>query len=179
MSTRDLLNVVPSAKGRASSRTLIFVVACVALAIGCVVLALQFFVAERLPTLDEPALEAAMSRWNEHGPSDYDMDIELRGAQPGKIHVEVRNSEVTAETRDGRDPNRSTWGTWSVPGMFDTLERDIQIAADPQAEIQAAPGTTWRLRCEFDPRYSYPARYHRMVTGGPEVYWIVTQFQSM
>jgi hypothetical protein len=178
MSISDSLSKPTSGGGRPSSRTLVFVIASVALAIGCVLLALQFFVAERLPALNEHALEAAMARWSEHAPADYDMDIELRGAQPGKIHVEVRNGEVTSETRDGRDPGRSTWGTWSVPGMFDTLERDIQIAADPQAEIQAAAGTTWRLRCEFDPRLGYPTRYHRMVTGGPEVYWIVTQFQS-
>jgi len=178
MSTNESVADSTAAGAGPSSRTLVFVVVSLALAIGCVFLALQYFVAERLPALDEAALEVAIDRWEKNGPASYDMDIDLRGAQPGKIHVEVRDGEVTAETRDGRDPGRSTWGTWSVPGMFDTLERDIQIAANPQEQIQANPGVTWRLRCEFDARYGLPMRYHRMVTGGPEVYWVVSVFEA-
>jgi hypothetical protein len=140
-------------------------------------LALKYFVAERLPAVTEASLEAAMQRWNAQGPQGYDMDVELRGAQPGFVHVEVRNHEVTAETRDGRVPGRSTWDTWSVPGLFDTLGRDLEIAANPEQEIGAAPGTRWQLRCAFDPQFGYPARYHRSATGGPEVYWIVTKFE--
>jgi hypothetical protein len=160
-----------------SVRTTAFVLAAVAFAVSCVWLALQYFVGQRLPRLTDASLEAAMLRWDDQGPASYDMDIELRGAQPGTVHVEVRDRNVTAEKRDGREPRRSTWDTWSVPGLFDTLARDMEIAANPQQEIQAAPGTRWRLRCAFDPRFGYPARYHRVATGGPEVYWIVTNFQ--
>jgi hypothetical protein len=61
--------------------------------------------------------------------------------------------------------------------MFDTLDQDCQIAEDPAQQIQAAPGTKWQLQCEFDPEFGYPRRYHRLVTGGPEVYWRVTEFE--
>jgi hypothetical protein len=62
--------------------------------------------------------------------------------------------------------------------MFDMLERDIQIASNPQQEIQAPPGSKWWLRCEFDPMFGYPAIYHQVVTGGgPEVFWQVIDFQ--
>jgi hypothetical protein len=175
MTTSDSKSVIDPGSGP-SSRSIVFVVASTALALVCIVVALQYFVAERLPALDQAALEAAVDRWEKQAPPSYDMDIDLRGAQPGRIHVEVRNNEVTAETRGGRDPGRSTWGTWAVPGMFDTLERDLQIAANPQQEIEAQAGTTWRLRCEFDERFGYPRRYHRFVSGGPEVYWMVTSF---
>jgi hypothetical protein len=177
MSHAESENEADDSNAGSSIRAILFVVVSVALAIACVALALQYFVAERLPALNQAALEAAVERWDQNTPPNYDMDILLRGAQPGKVHVEVRGGEVTAETRDGRDPGRSTWGTWAVPGMFDTLERDLQIAANPQQEIQAAPGTSWRLRGEFDPRFGYPVRYHRFVSGGPEVYWQVTSFQ--
>jgi hypothetical protein len=163
--------------GRVSPKTIAFVVASAALAVACVALALQYFVAERLPKLSEATLRAAIERWQKNGPASYDLDIELRGARPGNVHVEVRNKEVTLETRDGRTPGRWTWDTWSVPGLFDTLSQDLQIAEDPEQQIQAAPGTKWRLRCEFDPRFGYPAQYHRLVTGGPEVFWRLTEFQ--
>ena len=170
-------NSAPTGEYRVSPRTIAFVFASIAPMIACVVLALEYFVVERLPELTEATLEAGMKRWDEHAPASYDMELELRGAQPGLIHVEVRDHEVAVETRDGRDPGRSRWDVWAVPGMFDTIARDLEIAGNPEQEIQAAQGTIWRLRCEFDPKFGYPARYHRIVNSGPEVYWRVTKFQ--
>lgn len=159
-------------------RTVAFAFASLALAVAGVALALQYFVAERLPELTEAKLESAMQRWQQNGPANYKMEIELRGAQPGQVHVEVEDKSVTMETRNGRTPGRWTWDTWSVPGMFDTLTQDLQIAADPEQQIDAAKGTKWRLRCEFDAKYGYPLQYHRLVTGGPEVFWRVTKFEA-
>jgi hypothetical protein len=106
------------------------------------------------------------------------MDIELRGAQPGRVQVTVRNRVVAAETRDGRVPKEHTWETWTVPGMFNTIETDMEIAENPEQAIQASPGTKWQLRCEFDPVTGLPRRYHRLASGGPEVYWRVTRFEA-
>jgi hypothetical protein len=142
-------------------------------------LALQYFVVEHIPDLTDAKLASATKRWQEKGPANYDLEIEIRGAEPGSAHVEVRNRDVTAATRDGRVTPKHTWKTWSVPRMFETLSRDLEIAEDPEKAIQAAPGTKWRLRCEFDPELGYPRRYHQMVSGGgPEVYWRVTQFNA-
>jgi hypothetical protein len=159
------------------ARAIAFLLASIALAAVCVAFALQYFVAERLPELTDSTLQTATERWQKNGPKSYDVEIELRGAQPGKVHVEVRDKEVELETRDGHTPGRWTWDTWSVPGLFDTLTQDLQISENPEAQIQAAPGTKWRLRCEFDPQLGYPLQYHRLVTGGPEVFWRVTSFQ--
>jgi hypothetical protein len=168
-----------AANNRASRplRTFAFVIVSLALAIACVLLALNYFVAERIPELTEKTLEAATVKWEKNSPANYDMDIELRGARPGSVHVEVRDRKVTAETRDGRVPGQWTWETWSVPGMFETLSLDLQTAENPEQSIQAAPGTKWRLRCEFDSNLGYPLKYHRLVTNGPEVFWLVTSFQ--
>jgi hypothetical protein len=179
----DSSNGVPSpsaksSRSNVSMRTVAFVAASLALALVCLALSLEYFVAERLPDLTEEKLRTAMTLWQTAGPVSYDMDIELRGARPGQVHVEVRNKEVELETRDGRTPGRWTWDTWSVPGLFDTLSQDLDIAQDPEQEIQATPGTIWRPRCAFDPKLGYPERYHRLVSGGPEVYWRVTAFQS-
>ena len=139
--------------------------------------ALEYFVAERLPELTEDKLRAAMTLWQKAGPASYDMDIELRGARPGQVHVEVRDKEV--EARNSRWTH--AWSldvghvvrAWAV----DTLSLDLDIAQDPERQIQANAGTTWHPRCEFDPKFGYPAVYHRLVSGGPEVYWRVTAFQ--
>jgi hypothetical protein len=173
----DVQKVVGTA-GRLSRRTTLFVLGSIAFALASLVLALEFFVVERIPLLTQPELNDAKKRWQEHGPVSYDMDIEIRGAQPGSVQVNVRNRVVTGETRDGRVPKEHTWDTWSVPGMFNTLETDMEIAENPEQAIQAAPGTKWQLRCEFDPKLGIPRRYHRLASGGPEVYWRVKRFEA-
>lgn len=140
---------------------------------------LQVFVARRIPELTESRLEAAEQRWEADGPDSYDMDLELRGARPGDVHVEVRGGQTVAMTRDGQTPSqRRTWSVWSVPGQFETIERELELAADPEHEMQAAAGTRLRLHAEFDPQYGFPRQFHRIVYGGgPEVYWRVTRFE--
>jgi hypothetical protein len=167
-----------SAARRLSPRTTLFVLGSIAFALASLVLALEFFAIERIPLLTESELIAAKKRWQEHGPASYDMEIDLRGAQPGSVQLSVRNRVVTAETRDGRVPKEHTWETWTVPGMFSTLETDMEIAENPEQTIQAAAGTKWQLRCEFDPKLGIPRRYHRLASGGPEVYWRVTRFEA-
>ena len=80
--------------------------------------------------------------------------------------------------RDGLAPQqRRVWDVWAVPGMFETIERELELAEDPQHEMDATAGATVDLRAEFDPELGYPARFHRIVFGGgPEVYWKVTNF---
>jgi len=163
---------------RISRRTTLFALGSMAFALASLVLAIEFFVVERIPLLTESDLENAKKLWQQHGPVSYDMDIEIRGAQPGKVQVNVRNRVVTAETRDGRVPKEHTWETWSVPGMLNTLELDMETAENPEQAIQASPGTKWHLRCEFDPELGIPRRYHRLVSNGPEVYWRVTRFEA-
>lgn len=143
------------------------------------VVVLEVFVARRIPELTETRLDQAERRWEEHGPASYDLDLVIKGAQPGTVHVEVRDGAVTAMTRDGRSPSqRRTWFVWSVPGQFEMIERELEMAADPEYEMQAAAGVELWLRAEFDSKYGYPRQFHRVVIGGgPEVYWRVTKFQ--
>jgi hypothetical protein len=144
-----------------------------------VVVALQMFVVRRIPPLTEADLVAAEDRWSQHGPASYDLDFDVEGAQPGTVHVEVRAGEVTAMHRDGVTPRQQrTWQYWSIPARFDEIERELELAADPEHEMQTTASTRLVLRCEFDPQYGFPRQFHRIVYGGgPEVYWRVTNFQ--
>lgn len=167
----------PAHDHRLSSRAVTLGLAVGGLVIVGIVGLLRVFVAERIPDLTEARLLAAQHLWKQKGPASYDMDLRIRGAQPGSVHIEVREGQVTAMTRDGRSPPQRTWDVWSVPGQFDTLERELELAEDPQHEMQAAPGIQLRLRCEFDSQDGFPRQYHRFTTGGaPEVYWRVTRF---
>jgi len=142
-------------------------------------LALELFVVERLPPLTVDALEAGEKRWDQNGPKSYDLDLTIEGAQPGVVHVEVRNGVTTAMRRDGVAPQqRRVWDVWSVPGMFTTIEQELQNAEDPQHGMGLTSGASVDIRAEFDPTYGYPARVHRVVFGGgPEVFWKVISFK--
>jgi Family of unknown function (DUF6174) len=138
---------------------------------------LRMLVAQRIPELTGKKLEEAQNLWDSAGPAGYEMDLEILRGRPGTVHIEVRNGEITAMARDGRTPAQHTWRYWSVPGLFETVERELEMAEDPVHEVGAAAGTRWKLRCEFDPAYGFPRRFHRHVSGGgQEVYWRVTSF---
>jgi hypothetical protein len=159
-------------------RFLLLVAGGVAVVLIAVVVLLQTFVAQRIPELTMERLQKAQELWESVGPAAYDMDVEIRGAQPGLVQIEVRDGEVAAMMRDGRSPPMRTWDVWTVTGMFDTLERELELAEDPEHEMQASAGVQLQLRCEFDPKFGFPRRYHRFATGGaPEVFWQVKRFE--
>jgi hypothetical protein len=149
------------------------------LIIGGVLLLLQLFVARNLPEMTEAKFEAAQALWEKNGPASYDMDIDIKGAQPGKVHIEVRDKTPTAMTRDGIAPaERGAWDAWTVPGMFQTLVDEFALHDDPNHKGQGEPGAEVWLRCEFDSRFGYPRTYQRLMTGGgPEVFWHVNKFE--
>jgi Family of unknown function (DUF6174) len=168
------------AEQRFSARSVVLALAWVIGTVVVVLILLQVFFVQRIPPLSESRLAAAEELWRQTGPAGYDMEIEIGGAQPGSVHIEVRGGEVAAMTRDGRSPAKHTWVYWSVPGRFEELDRELELAADPMHEMQAEAGTRLELRCEFDPKYGFPKQYHRVVYGGgPEVYWHVTSFEAL
>jgi hypothetical protein len=138
---------------------------------------LEFFVAERVPELTLERLHAAEALWKRVGPASYDLDLLLGGLRPGPVHVEVRDGQVSIVTISGRAPSPWTWDTWTVPGQFETIERELVLAEDPAHQMVAEAGTTLRLRCEFDPEFGFPREYRRLVSGAaPPVSWSVTRF---
>lgn len=149
-------------------------------AVVAVVLAVALL-RDTTPVLTRPAFDAAVARWKEHGPADYDLDVVVQGNQPGRIHVEVRGGAATAMTRDGVTPSqRRTWDYWTVPGQFDMIQIELDNQSDPRGQFAGASGSQLVLWAEFDPRYGYPRRYHRVLLGGQqEMRWEVTRFQPI
>ena len=151
----------------------------VALLVG--VTTLIVMVRDTTPDLTDEALQAAIRRWKEDGPASYNLDLAVGGARSGTVHLEVRDGQVTAFTRDGQTPERRhTWDAWTVPSQFDTIHREQDLAADPSGEMGVPKGTRLLLKAEFHPRWGYPLRYRRLVLGrGPDVSWDVTRFEPI
>ena len=167
----------PTRGSQFSSRSMMLGALGAALLLVAVLVGLKVFVADKIPDLTEESFQAAKHQWRESGPASYDLDVQIGGAQPGIAHVEVRNGAVTVATRDGLPLQDWNMDEWSIRGQFEALEREFEFAEDPQGEMQAPPGARIWLRCEFDPEYGYPRRFHRYATGGaPEVFWRNTSF---
>ncbi len=136
---------------------------------------------EAPPRLTEEAYEAAVKRWDAGGPASYDLDIELSGNRSGNIHVEVRDGDVVHMIRGGVEPSQKrTWYYWSVPGMLDTIGRELEMARDPAASLHDPKITEMDMWAQFDPKLGYPVRYDRVVLGADfEVHWRVTKFRAI
>lgn len=124
-----------------------------AVALGAVAVVLLYRMRGTTPRLTPEAFAAARENWRPRGPRDYELTIVQTGARTGTIEVVVRDGEVTRMTIDGLAPTQKrTWYYWSVPGMFDVVERDLD----------SAPTEQLVLRAEFDPQFGYPRKYERV-----------------
>lgn len=142
-----------------------------------VVLRWQF--ADPVPEIAPADFYSARDLWKSKEPPNYDIEVQVIGTRGAKYRVEVRDGIATAAWLNGLPlQQQRTFGTWSVPGMFGTMSRDIEAverrAAD-RAE-QATPRLT--LRAAFDPQFGYPARYRRIEWGSNvQASWEVTKFE--
>jgi len=118
------------------------------------------------PRLTSELLAAARKRWDAAAPANYDVEVRVSGPQAATYRAEVRGGEARAAWRNGKPLSSArTFGTWSVPGMFSTIGRDIE-AVQRRAEGRAPPGSPELiLKAEFDHEYSFPRRYRRIEWG--------------
>ena len=136
-----------------------------------------------LPEISANEVNAAREKWNRAAIPDYDITIVVRSRDLATYRVKVRNDIVEAAYRNDQPLRQErTLGTWSVPGMFETIELDIR-AIDLHREGKAEPGMPQLLlRGGFDDTLGYPKRYQRTEMrkfgSNSEVSWEVTDFSS-
>ena len=136
------------------------------------------------PRLTPEIFAAARKRWDAAAPANYDVEVRVSGPQAATYRAEVRGGEARSAWRNGRPLSGvRTLGTWSVPGMFSTIGRDIE-AIERRAAGRAPPGAPELiLKAQFDPQYSFPQRYRRIEWGSRKgstavtVTWEVTEFR--
>lgn len=134
-----------------------------------------------LPAVDDAALAQAQTRWEANAPSDYSIEVQVTGRQGATYFVEVRDGDVVRAARNGQPlKQQRTLGTWSVPGMFETIAADVEHLEKIRRGIANGPASWLTLRARFHPRYGYPERYIRLENSGQstatEVAWSVIGF---
>lgn len=125
------------------------------------------------PRLEQSLFDDARARWQQAGIKDYTIEIKVEGSQPATYQVWVENGIAVRATRN-QNPltQRRTFETWSVPGMFGTIDRDLQQNKRTPGEQRLV------LRAQFDPQNGVPLRYNRLAyQGGGDVLWNVTKWE--
>src|SRR5436190_17718501 len=75
-------------------RAIWLVLASVALIVVGLAIGAIRWLRDPLPLMTAADLEAAEARWKASGPASYDLELSLRGASTGEVHVEVRDRRV-------------------------------------------------------------------------------------
>lgn len=123
--------------------------------------------------------EDAQRRWDQSGPDNYVIEVQVTGRQAATYRVEVRKGEVISAQRNGQPLKQlRTLGTWSVPGMFGTISKDVENLDKIANNLADDTTPRFSLSTDFDPQYGYPQSYLRLQWGSsnPEVTWKVIEF---
>lgn len=125
--------------------------------------------------LTRAALDAARATWKRAAIADYEFEIEVSGTQRGRHAVTVRAGKVAAMTTDGADTKPHVHKFWTVDGMFDFLEAELDRA---ERRPPGAPGEVI-LHALFDAGRGYPLRFVRHVTGeSGSIEWEMRRFRQ-
>jgi hypothetical protein len=136
-----------------------------------------------LPEISAENVTAARQTWNRVAAANYDLTVVVRSHDLSTYRVNVRDGIVQSAFRNDRPLRQQrTLGTWTVQGMFETIEEDfrtIELHRQGKAEV-GTPQLS--LRGKFDERLGYPERYQRTEMrkfgANTEVSWEVTNFQQ-
>lgn len=122
----------------------------------------MFFLSrEPTETLTTEALTAARLRWLAGDVADYRMRFDMHGSL---YEVEVRRGIVETATTDGNPIRSADPGAYSVDGLFETLELELENRADPRGPF-AGQAATMVMRVRFNKELGYVERYLRSSGG--------------
>ncbi|MDX1385317.1 MAG: DUF6174 domain-containing protein, partial [Thermoanaerobaculia bacterium] len=120
-------------------------------------------------------LAEARGLWESRGPTDYLLELEMRGTLEDTRVVEVRGGVVLGMTTGGREVAESAWPYWSVEGLFDTLETELANAERPGS----VGAERIALLARFDPEWGYPSYFYRHFMGSlNDTEWEVVRFEA-
>jgi len=111
---------------------------------------------QRLPRLTPDAFRQAKSLWERQEINNYRVVVEVSGRQAARYEVQVKDGVAVRVLHNGQPLSLSRLiATWSVPGMFGTIQSDLDRL--PRRKNL----TLW---ARFHPVYGYPESYRRLET---------------
>lgn len=168
------MNETPPAANHASRLPVLIGFLIVLGAVGAI-----FFFRADLQSVDRRRLDEARARWTEHGPKSYDLEVVVKGLQDAIYEVRVRDG-VVAEAFRNQVPLKQerTFETWSVPGMFGTMESDVETLEFALANPTNPKRIMLTLKAKFDEKTGLPLEYLRSEWQSKiEVSWKVSRFE--
>ena len=152
----------------------------IGLGIGLIAGAITLYVALRADgtELTRADWDAARARWRNASIRGYIIEIETRGLRPALHRVVVAQGKVVERTTDGELAPARVHGTWSVDGMFDTLDMELRNRANPKIPYGVDSADQVVTRVVFDKKYGFPRSYLRHVLGRTgSIEWVVKSFE--
>jgi hypothetical protein len=121
---------------------------------------------DSMAELTNERLAQARDRWSRHAPADYDLEVLVHADRLEETHFQLRvgDGEVLEALQNG-SVRAARADAYTVAGLFDILERELELALDPSSGFGAPAGYGVYLKARFDPDYGYPQRYRRSVGG--------------
>jgi len=116
---------------------------------------------EPMAPLTRELLAAARQRWRDAGVSSYAIRYRMHGSE---YAIQCRNGIVEQASVDDRPPSATDLNAYSVDGLFDTLEQELDNLSDPTGPFAGHAGTVM-MRVRFNPKFGYPERYLRSSGG--------------
>jgi len=116
-----------------------------------------WYLREPTTNLTRDNLASARKRWRDANITAYELDYQMLGSA---YHVVWRNGRVEDATVNGQIPTSGDWRTYSVEGMFDILELELDNVADATGAY-AGRDDLVMMRVRFNPRLGYVERYLR------------------
>ena len=116
---------------------------------------------EPMVPLTREVLAAARQRWHAAGVRGYAVRYRMHGSE---YAIEWRDGIVEQATVDGRPPTTTDLNAYSIDGLFDTLEQELDNLTDPAGPFAGQAGTVL-MRVRFNPSLGYVERYLRSSGG--------------
>jgi hypothetical protein len=172
--------VEPIRQSSSRLRRIAVSIGCIVLGIICglVVFGLTSF-RRPPPAMSAADFDAAVARWKENGPADYEIVVEVSGRQSGTMHVVVQDGKPVSVTRSDVSIPTRTWEYWTVEGLFQIIRDDLEGLDQPERAFGNSDVSQLVQQAEFDAALGYPRRYRRAVLStGDAIEWEIVQFKS-
>lgn len=116
---------------------------------------------EPMSPLTREVLAAARQRWRAAGVRGYAVRYRMHGSE---YAIEWRDGIVEEASVNNRPPTTADLNAYSIDGLFDTLEQELDNLTDPAGPFAGYAGTVL-MRARFNPSFGYVERYLRSSGG--------------